>query len=78
MTSNDTIVIFIDMQLGAISTVGSMNQQELKRNAIALAKVCAILNLPVIVSVAEIEGDRGKILPELVDLLPDGFISNTR
>ena len=36
-------MIFIDMQLGAISTVQSMDQQELKRNALALAKVCTIL-----------------------------------
>lgn len=73
MTPEDTAVIFIDMQLGAISTVQSMDQQELKRNAIALAKVCTILDLPVIISAADIGGDRGTVLPELIDLLPDAI-----
>lgn len=73
ITPHNTIVIFIDMQVGAISTVGSMDQQELKRNAISLAKVCTILNLPVIISAADIRGDRGIVLPELVELLPDAI-----
>lgn len=68
---NNTIVVFIDMQLGAISTVGSMDQQELTRNAIALAKVCTILQLPVILSSVDIQGDRGTVLPELNHILPD-------
>jgi nicotinamidase-related amidase len=73
MTPEDTALIFIDMQLGAISTIQSMDQQEFKRNAIALAKVCTILHLPVIIAAADIVGDRGTVLPELTDRLPDAI-----
>lgn len=73
MTSKDTVLIFIDMQLGAISTVQSMDRQELKRNAVALAKVCTILQLPVIIATADIAGDRGTLLPELAELLPNAI-----
>ena len=73
MTPENTAVIFIDMQIGAISTVQSMDQSELKRNAISLAKVCTILDLPVIISAAEIAGDRGTVLPELANLLPQAI-----
>lgn len=73
MTPNDTVLIFIDMQLGAISNIQSLDQQELKRNAIALAKVSTILQLPVLMAVADIAGERGTVLPELKDILPDAI-----
>ena len=71
LTRDNAVVIFIDLQLGAISAVQSMDQQDLKQNAIALAKVCTVLQLPVIIAAAEIPGDRGTALPELVDQLPN-------
>ena len=36
-----------------------------------LAKVCRILQLPVIIAAADIPGDRGTVLPELVNQLPN-------
>lgn len=66
LTRDNAVMIFIDMQLGAISTIQSMDQQDLKRNAIALAKVCTILQLPVIIAAADTPGDQGTVLPELV------------
>ncbi len=73
LTRDTAVMIFIDMQLGAISTIQSMERQELKNNAIALAKVCKILQLPVIVAMADIPGHSGTFLPELTDLLPDAI-----
>ncbi|XGV98376.1 MAG: isochorismatase family protein [Leptolyngbya sp. BL-A-14] len=69
----DTALILIDMQLGAISTIQSMDQQEFNRNAIALAKVCPILQLSVISAAADIASDHGRVLPELTDRLPDAI-----
>lgn len=70
MTRDNAVMVFIDLQFGAISTIQSMDQQELKANAIALAKVCKILNLPVIFAGADIPGHSGTFLPELTELLP--------
>jgi hypothetical protein len=50
-----------------------MAQQELKDNAIALAKVCHILQLPIIISAAMIAGDGSTILPELTAQLPNAI-----
>jgi nicotinamidase-related amidase len=71
LTRDNAVTIFIDLQLGAIGSIQSMDRQELTQNAIALAKVCTILQLPVIIAAADIPGDRGTVLPELVEQLPN-------
>jgi nicotinamidase-related amidase len=72
--SRDTAaMIFIDMQLGAINTIQSMDQAELKQNAVVLAKVCQLLQLPTIFAAAEIPGHAGEFLPELLETLPDAI-----
>jgi len=73
LTRDTAVMIFIDLQQGALSTIQSMDQQELKENAIALAKVCQILQLPVIFAAAAIPGHSGEFLPELIELLPDAM-----
>jgi nicotinamidase-related amidase len=73
LTRDTAVMIFIDLQQGALSTIQSMDQQELKQNAIALAKVSQILQLPVIFAAADIPGHSGAFLPELVELLPDAI-----
>ena len=71
LNRDNAVIIFIDLQLGAISAIQSMDQQDLKQNAIALAKVCTILQLPVVIAAADIPGDRGTVFPELVEQLPN-------
>lgn len=73
LTRDTAVMIFIDMQIGPINSIQSMEQQELKANAIALAKVCKILQLPVIFAAADISGHSGTFLPELIELLPDAI-----
>ncbi|MBO3459395.1 isochorismatase family protein [Aetokthonos hydrillicola Thurmond2011] len=73
ITRDNAVMVFIDLQFGALSTIQSMDQQELKANAIALAKICKILNLPVIFAAADIPGHSGTFLPELTELLPNAI-----
>jgi nicotinamidase-related amidase len=73
LSHDNALVIFIDLQQGALSTIQSMDRQELKENAIALAKVCQILELPVLFAAADIPGHSGEFLPELTTLLPDAI-----
>lgn len=70
LTRENAVMIFIDLQAGPISTIHSMDQQELKNNAISLAKVGSILQLPVILAGADLQGAGGMFLPELIELLP--------
>jgi nicotinamidase-related amidase len=71
LSRDNAVMIFIDLQAGPISTIKSMEQQELKDNAISLAKVTKLLELPVIFASAGIPGHGGTFLPELIELLPD-------
>jgi len=73
LTRDTAVMIFIDLQQGALSTIQSMDQQELKDNAIALAQVSQILQLPVIFAAADIPGHGGEWLPELTELLPEAI-----
>jgi nicotinamidase-related amidase len=73
LSRDHAVAIFIDLQLGALSTIHSMDQQELKENAIALAKVTQILQLPVIFAAADIPGHSGEFLPALTELLPNAI-----
>jgi nicotinamidase-related amidase len=71
LTPDNALMIFIDLQIGSLSTIRSMDQEELKQNAIALAKVCNILQLPVIFSAAAIPGESGEFLPEMRAILSE-------
>lgn len=69
----NAVMIFIDLQLGALSAIQSMDREELQQNAIALAKICRILELPVILAAADIPGHSGTFVAELSELLPDAI-----
>ena len=64
-------LIFIDLQVGPISTIRTIEQQELKQNAIALATVAQIFQLPTIFAAGSQTGPKGAYLPELLTILPD-------
>jgi nicotinamidase-related amidase len=73
LTPGNAAIVFIDFQLGTLSTIQSMDQQELRQNAIALAKVTQILQLPAIVASAAIPGPNSEVLPELTELLREAI-----
>ena len=78
LSRDNTLLILIDLQEGALGTVGSMNPRELRANAVGLAKVARTLALPVLLAGAAIPGEAGVFLPEVRDLFPDApFVSHS-
>lgn len=71
LTPDNAAMLLIDHQAGLFLGVHSMEQQLLKSNAIALAKVAKVLNLPTVLFTSSRNGPNGPTIPELVELFPD-------
>lgn len=71
LTRDNAAFLFVDLQVGPLSTVKTMEQEELKRNALALATVAQMHNIPVIFTAGNQTGPGGAFLPELTQLFPD-------
>jgi len=58
-------LLLVDHQVGLLLGVHDHDQEELRRNAIALAKLATSYGLPVIVTTSADEGPNGALLPDL-------------
>ena len=68
-------VLLIDHQVGTMSWVKSIPVEEMKRNALMLAKTAGILKLPVVLTSSMEDHAQGPLMGELADILPDEFRS---
>lgn len=69
----DAAVLLIDHQVGTMSWVKSIPVDEMKRNALMLAKAAAILKLPVVLTSSMEDHPQGPLMSELQEVLPDPF-----
>lgn len=66
-------MLLIDHQVGTMGWAKSMAFDELKRNALMLAKSAAILDMPVVLTSSMEEYAQGPLLAELKTILPEEF-----
>lgn len=71
LTPDNSAMLLIDHQAGLFLGVHSMDQQILKNNAIALAKVAKVFNLPTVLFTSSRNGPNGPTISELVELFPN-------
>jgi nicotinamidase-related amidase len=71
-------MLLIDHQVGTMGWVNSTTFDEMKRNALILAKAAGILKLPVILTSSMEEQAQGPLLEELETLLPAEFASRIK
>ncbi|KAF0804754.1 isochorismatase hydrolase protein [Alcanivorax xiamenensis] len=71
----DAAVLLIDHQVGTMSWVKSIPFEEMKRNALMLAKTARILRLPVVLTSSMEDHAQGPLLSELAEILPQQFQS---
>ena len=69
----DAAVLLIDHQVGTMSWVRSTPFEEMKRNALMLAKTAKILKLPVVLTSSMEDHAQGPLLNELAEILPEAF-----
>ncbi|MDH6632818.1 UNVERIFIED_ORG: nicotinamidase-related amidase [Lelliottia amnigena] len=72
-TADNAAMLLIDHQVGTMGWAKSMAFDELKRNALMLAKSAAILDMPVVLTSSMEEYAQGPLLEELKSILPEEF-----
>lgn len=66
----ETLMLLIDHQSGLFQLVKDIPVPDLRRNAIALAKVATLLKIPVITSASVPDGPNGPLIPDIHQAAP--------
>lgn len=77
-SADDTAVLLIDHQEGTMSWVRSMPLEDMKRNALALAKAATALGMPLILTSSLEDQAQGPLMPELREVAPEAFDARVR
>lgn len=72
-TPEDTAILLIDHQLGTMSWVGSIDQDLMKANALALAKSAKALGMPLVLTSSLEDQAQGRLAPEFEQIAPAEF-----
>ena len=70
LTRERAAVLFIDHQVGLLLGIHDHDQEELRRNAIGLAKAVTAYRLPAVITTSADDGPNGELLPQLAAALP--------
>jgi len=70
MDPSDTVVLLLDHQTGLFQTVKDIPVADLRRNVEMIARLCTLLNIPVITTASEPAGTNGPLMPEIQQLAP--------
>lgn len=70
MDPRDTVVLLLDHQSGLFQTVKDIPVADLRRNVEMIARLCTLLNIPVITTASEPAGTNGPLMPEIHQLAP--------
>ena len=76
--ADNAALLLIDHQVGTMGWVKSIPFEEMKRNALMLAKAASILKLPVVLTSSMEEYAQGPLLSELEQILPAEFASRVK
>ncbi|HFJ2964187.1 TPA: isochorismatase family protein [Klebsiella pneumoniae] len=77
-TGENAALLLIDHQVGTMGWAKSLPFEELKRNALMLAKTAKILKIPVVLTSSMEEYAQGPLLSELETILPDEFAARVK
>ncbi|WP_236170298.1 isochorismatase family protein [Pseudomonas parakoreensis] len=77
-SANNAALLLIDHQVGTMGWVKSIPFEELKRNALMLARTASILKLPVVLTSSMEEYAQGPLLSELETILPAEFAARVK
>ena len=77
-TADNAAMLLIDHQVGTMSWVHSTSFDEMKQNALILAKAASILKMPVVLTSSMEEYAQGPLLNELETILPTEFAARIK
>jgi nicotinamidase-related amidase len=67
---SDTLILLLDHQSGLFQTVKDIPVADLRRNVEMIAKLAALLNIPVITTASQPTGPNGPLMPEIHQYAP--------
>ena len=70
-TADNSIMLFIDNQIGLLSSVRVQGLADLKNSIIGLAKTARALHIPVLLTSSNAQWQNGDTMPELKEIFPD-------
>ncbi|WP_264077784.1 hydrolase [Mycolicibacterium houstonense] len=68
---DDAVMLLIDHQSGLFQVVNDQPFDQVRRNAVALAKLAKIAGIPVITTASVPQGPNGPLIPEIHQIVPD-------
>lgn len=77
-TGENAAMLLIDHQVGTMGWAKSLPFEELKRNALMLAKTARIIKMPVILTSSMEDQAQGPLLAELESILPNEFAARIK
>lgn len=73
LTGSNAALLLIDHQVGTIQMVSSIPGDELKKNALMLAKTASILGMPTVLTTSMEDHQQGPLIDELQEVNPAAF-----
>jgi nicotinamidase-related amidase len=71
-------LLLIDHQVGTLQLIRNLPREHARRNAVALAKMARILQLPTVLTSSQEDRAQGPLVPELEEILPEAFAARVR
>src|SRR5262245_58747368 len=66
----DAVLLLLDHQTGLFQTVKDVEIAQLRANTAMLARLSAMLDVPLIITASEPNGPNGPLMPEIVEAAP--------
>lgn len=77
-TADNSALLLIDHQVGTMQLIQNIDRTVAARQAIALAKMAKILDMPVVITSSQEERAQGPILPEIAQVLPQAHAARIK
>lgn len=77
-TAENAALLLIDHQVGTMQLIKNIAREQAERQAVALAKMARILQLPVVITSSQEERAQGPILPEIAAILPEAHAARVK
>lgn len=77
-TAEDSALLLIDHQVGTMQLIKNIDSDFAGKQAIALAKMAKILNMPVVITSSQEDHAQGPIMPEIAEILPEAHAARIK
>jgi nicotinamidase-related amidase len=77
-TPENAAMLLIDHQVGTISWTNSHDREEVKQNALKLAKIATAVGMPLVLTSSMEDNIQGPLVPELEQIAPQAFADRVK